>query len=155
MTRKEKNMFKLLVRNLTIYAYGISVLGVILMLIGIILILNTTSGNVTGNEILVFGVGGLVLVIAMLLASRTHNKYEIPLHAYRNDLLLKKDKNYYNRVCFHAKNGEYDKATFYFDLIKNTILRDISFGFILGRMYDLKDSKEYNDFIDKFQNDLK
>jgi hypothetical protein len=153
MTRQEKNLCKRVAKNLTICTTVTSALGVIFMLIGITLILNSTAGNTTGNEILVFGVGALVLVISMLLATRTHIKYVVPLNIYRNDLLLKKDKHYYNRVCFYAKDNEIDRALFYFNLLKNRILRDISFGFILGRIYDKKDPKEYNDLIDKY-NDI-
>lgn len=154
MTKQEKNLCKKVVKNLTIYTYGISVLGVITMLIGITLILNATAGNTTGNEILVFGVGALILVIAMLLAARTHTKYEIPLQAYRNDLLFKKDKNYYNKVCSHTKNNNIDKAMFYHNLIKNNILKDISLGFVFGKVYEKMTAEEYNAFVQKYIDDL-
>lgn len=154
MTKQEKNMFKRLARNLTIYVNIVYVIGALAMIIGTMLILTATQETITGNEVVVFGTGAAIMVIGMILSARTHVKYILPLHAYRNDLLLKKDKHYYNRVCFYAKNNEIDKSMYYHDLLKNSILRDISFGFILGKMYDTEGTQEYNNFIEKYKNKI-
>ena len=154
MTKSDKQSIKMTINRLNQSYIGFSVLGAIGMFTGMgLMFLSAKTQHSTGLEVPVFALGAVLLIIAMLLSTRSL-RFEKKLGDYRKDLFLKKDKLYYDRCCSHAKNNEMGKSVFYHNLIKNNIFKDISFGFMLGRMYGSTDTKEYNDFIDKYKSDL-
>ena len=127
MTKLEKQSIKITIQLLNRFYIIFSILGAMGMFVGIGLIfLTMKTQHTTGEEISIFGAGALLLIIAMLLSTKSL-RFEKKLGDYRKDLFLKKDKLYYDRCCSHAKNNEMGKSVFYHNLIKNNIFKDILF----------------------------
>jgi hypothetical protein len=153
MTRQER---KSLVKKVKITTYGVIgmyFIGALTTVVGLGQITMATRENVTGYEVLIFGIGLAIMLVGMIVSTYTAELIK-KLRVFKEDLMLKKDKHYYERVYFYAKDKQFDKSKFFLNLIKNDTLKDISVGFTLGRMYGVKTTSEYNSFIQEYIDNL-
>jgi len=146
MTRLEKNWLKISMRRLSISSVGFMILGILMVFGSFIAALNTTQSvyeSVHMIYLCIFILGFASAVVGMILSAKVavnHKKLAI----YKEQLILKRDNQYFEKIRTLSKEGKTFEAFKYFNLMKTTVSQHIALGYLMNELNNIKGNSPDN-----------